>query len=67
MKNNTQDNKEKRCIICNRTYNYKYDLFGRNCLTNLYTQLNIPKFRLMSNKEKHLCNVIAYRNFKFFW
>ena len=66
MENNKQNNKEKRCIICNRPYNYHYDLFGRNCLMNLYTQLNISKFRFISNKEKHLCNVIAHRNFKFF-
>lgn len=66
MDNNIQNNEEKRCIICNRPYNYHYDLFGRRCLANLYTQLNISNSRLISNKEKHLCNVIAYRNFKFF-
>ena len=66
MENNNQNDKEKRCILCNRPYNYKYDLFGRNCLINLYTQLNISNSRFISNKEKHLCNVIAYRNFKFF-
>ena len=63
MENNKQNNEEKRCIICNRPYNYHYDLFGRNCLMNLYTQLNISNFRFISNKEKHLCNVIAHRNF----
>ena len=66
MENNKKNNEEKRCIICNRPYNYKYDLFGRNCLMKLYTQLNISNFRFFSNKEKHLCNVIAHRNFKFF-
>ena len=66
MEKTEQNNKEKRCIICNRPYNYQYDLFGRNCLMNLYTQLNISNSRLISNKEKHLCNVIAHRNFKFF-
>ena len=66
MDNNIQNNKEKRCLICNKTYNYHYDLFGRGCLTNLYKQLNISNSRLISNKEKHLCNVIAHRHFKFF-
>ena len=66
MENNNENNNEKRCIICNRPHNYKYDLFGRNCLMNLYTQLNISNSRFISNKEKHLCNVIAHRNFKFF-
>ena len=32
----------------------------------LYTQLNISNSRIILNKEKHLCNVIAHRNFKFF-
>lgn len=58
--------KKKRCIICNRPYNHHYDLFGRSCLANLYTQLNISNSRLISNKEKHLCNVIARRHLKFF-
>ena len=66
MENNKQNNEEKRCIICNKPYNYQYDLFGRNCLMKLYTQLNISNSRLILNKEKHLCNVIAHRNFKFF-
>ncbi len=66
MENNKQNKEEKRCIICNKPYNYHYDLFGRNCLMNLYTQLNISNSRLIANKEKHLCNVIAHRNFKFF-
>ncbi len=61
-----ENNEEKRCIICNRPYNYHYDLFGRSCLANLYTQLNISNPRLISNKEKHLCNVIARRSFKLF-
>ena len=61
-----KNNEEKRCIICNKPYNYQYDLFGRNCLMKLYTQLNISNPKLISNKEKHLCNVIAHRNFKFF-
>lgn len=62
----SENNEEKRCIICNRPYNHHYDLFGRSCLANLYTQLNISNSILISNKEKHLCNVIARRNFKFF-
>ena len=66
MDSSIQNSEEKRCIICNKPYNYYYDLFGRNCLSNLYTQLNISNSRLVSNKERHLCNVIAHRNFKFF-
>ena len=66
MEKDKQNYEEKRCIICNKPYNYKYDLFGRNCLMNLYSQLNISNPRFISNKEKHLCNVIAHRNFKFF-
>lgn len=66
MKNNIQNTEERRCIICNKPYNYHYDLFGRSCLTNLYRQLNISNPKFISNKEKHLCNVIAHRNFKFF-
>lgn len=66
MENSIQSNEERRCLICNKPYNYHYDLFGRSCLTNLYRQLNISNSRLISNKEKHLCNVIARRNFKFF-
>lgn len=66
MDNNVKNNEEKRCIICNRPYNHHYDLFGRSCLANLYTQLNISNSRFISNKEMHLCNVIAHRNFKFF-
>lgn len=66
MKNNTQDYEEKKCIICNKPYNYHYDLFGRTCLKNLYTQLNIPNHKFIFNREKHLCNVICHRNFKFF-
>ncbi len=50
MGNNIQSNEEKRCIICNKPYNYHYDLFGRSCLTNLYKQLNISNSRLISNK-----------------
>ena len=66
MGNNMPNSEEKRCIICNKPYDYQYDLFGRNCLMNLYTQLNVSNPRFISNKEKHLCNVIAHRNFKFF-
>lgn len=66
MESSIQSNEERRCLICNKPYNYHYDLFGRGCLTNLYKQLNISNSRLISNKEKHLCNVIAHRNFKFF-
>lgn len=44
---------EKRCILCNRTYEYeKYQLFGRGCLSNLYNLLNISNPpRGTKNKE----------------
>ncbi len=34
---------EKRCILCNKPYNYKYSMFGRGCLDNLYELLDIKK------------------------
>jgi len=55
-----------KCILCNRPYDYKYTLFGRSCLDNLYKQLNVSKFGIYFNKENHLLNSIAHRNFKFF-
>ena len=59
---------EKRCILCNRTYDYdNYKLFGRGCLSNLYDLLNIPTPpRGTKDKEIYLCEKIAHRNFKFF-
>lgn len=27
---------EKRCVLCNKPYDYKYAMFGRGCLHNLY-------------------------------
>lgn len=62
MKNKT----EKRCELCNKPYIYKYDLFGRKCVLNLYEQLNIKNSRFFSNKEKYLCNRIALKNHKLF-
>lgn len=59
---------ERRCILCDRTYEYdKYQLFGRGCLSNLYELLGIAKpLRGTKDKEMYLCNKIAHRNFKFF-
>lgn len=31
---------EKRCVLCNKPYNYKYVMFGRGCLDNLYILFN---------------------------
>ncbi len=62
MKNNV----EKRCKLCNKPYTYRYDLFGRKCISNLYLQLNIRNQRFISNKEKYLCTIIALRNHKIF-
>ncbi len=64
-KNN--DVNEKRCALCNKPYNYKYKMFGRGCLDNLYELLEIskpPKF--IWNKETYLCTRIAWKNHKFF-
>lgn len=58
----------KKCILCNKSYDYDdYNLFGRGCLNNLYELLSISKpKRGTKDKEMHLCNRIALKNFKFF-
>lgn len=58
---------EKRCVLCNKPYNYKYVMFGRGCLDNLYGLLEFSKPpRFIWNKETYLCTKIAWRNHKFF-
>ena len=58
---------EKRCLLCNKTYNYKYAMFGRGCLDNIYEELGIRKPpRFVWNKESYLCNRIAWKNHKYF-
>lgn len=59
---------EKRCILCDRAYEYeKYNLFGRGCLSNLFELLGISKPpRKTKDREMYLCNKIAHKNFKFF-
>ena len=58
---------EKRCILCNKPYNYKYAMFGRGCLDNLYEVLNFSKSpKFVWNKEMYLCTKIAWKNHKFF-
>lgn len=58
---------EKRCILCNKPYNYKYNLFGRGCLDNVYGLLEFAKpSRLVWNKELYLCTRIAWKNHKLF-
>jgi len=57
---------EKRCIICNKPYNYHYLMFGRGCLDNLYELLGFSKPLKILNKENYLCTRIAWRNHKFF-
>lgn len=57
---------EKRCIICNKPYNYHYMMFGRGCLDNLYELLGFSKPFKILNKENYLCTRIAWRNHKFF-
>ena len=58
---------EKRCLLCNKPYDYKYKMFGRGCLDNIYGVLNFhkpPKF--VWNKELYLCTKIAWKNHKYF-
>ena len=57
---------EKKCMICNKPFDYRNDMFGRGCLNNLYKQLDIsvPKYTL--NKEKHLINAVSHKNSKYF-
>lgn len=58
---------EKRCILCNKPYDYKYVMFGRGCLDNLYNLLGFSKTpRFIWNKELYLCTRIAWKNHKFF-
>ena len=58
---------EKRCLLCNKPYDYKYKMFGRGCLDNIYGELGIrkpPKF--VWNKELYLCTKVAWKNHKYF-
>ena len=58
---------EKRCVLCNKPYNYKYAMFGRGCLDNLYALLKFSKPPgFIWNKESYLCTQIAWKNHKFF-
>lgn len=58
---------EKKCILCNKPYNYKYKILGRGCLDKLYEQLDIVKPpRIIRNKEMYFCTIIAWKNHKFF-
>lgn len=67
MKNKDNNINEKRCALCNKPYNYKYRMFGRSCLDNMYMLLGFskpPKF--IWNKELYLCTKIAWKNHKIF-
>lgn len=58
---------DKRCVLCNKPYDYKYAMFGRGCLDNLYGLLEFSKPpRIVWNKELYLCTKIAWKNHKFF-
>ncbi len=62
-----KEQNEKRCILCNKPYNYKYQMFGRGCVDNLYDLLKIAKTpRIIANKELYLCTRIAWKDHKFF-
>lgn len=56
---------EKRCIICNKPYDYHYKMFGRGCLENLYELLGFSEPKML-DKENYLCTKIAWKNHKFF-
>ena len=58
---------EKRCLLCNKPYDYKYKMFGRGCLDNIYEELGIYKLsRFVWNKELYLCSKVAWKNHKYF-
>ena len=58
---------EKRCLLCNKPYDYKYKMFGRGCLNNIYGELGIRKPpRFVWNKELYLCTKVAWKNHKYF-
>ena len=58
---------EKRCLLCNKPYNYKYAMFGRGCLDNIYEELGIRKPpRFVWNRELYLCTKVAWKNHKYF-
>lgn len=58
---------EKRCLLCNKPYNYKYVMFGRGCLDNIYEELGIHKPpRFVWNRELYLCTKVAWKNHKYF-
>ena len=58
---------EKRCLLCNKPYDYKYKMFGRGCLDNIYGELGIRKPpRFVWNKEAYLCTKVAWKNHKYF-
>ena len=63
---NEYHKEDRKCILCNRPYDYKYIMFGRTCLENLYKQLKVGKIGSFFNKENHLLNSISHRNLKFF-
>lgn len=58
---------EKRCLLCNKPYDYKYKMFGRGCLDNIYGELGIRKpSKFVWNKELYLCTKVAWKNHKYF-
>lgn len=50
---------KKRCKLCNRTYSYSYQLFGRGCFNTECNLLNIEIPKNEKNKEKYFCDEIA--------
>lgn len=52
------------CKLCNRKFNYNYNLFGRSCLNNEYKLLGIKQPKKVKNKELYLCNQICKRTNK---
>ena len=56
---------EKRCVICNKTFNHHYLMFGRECLDNVYELLGVSKPSKVLNKENYLFTMIAWKHHKF--
>ena len=58
---------DKRCIVCNKPFEDKNNLFGSECLKNMYDLLgvSIPS-GFFRNREKYLCTKVAHINNKFF-
>lgn len=48
-----------KCKLCNRQFNYNYNMLGRGCLNNEYKLLGINKPQNVKDREQYLCNQVA--------